>query len=166
MNLPADASLDQSNTPDGYYRRSNGMLHQITTQSPQEAPNLSRLDAMSLAELKTLVRRLACQCGMVAGMSKEETAQAMMDELASIALRPGIGTQLRSDINARIAAIDKWMDRSEGKPVQKQLIAAKIETRDMTDPTMVKDLARRLDFILANPAVKLTGHIPKTLDVD
>ena len=22
------------------------------------------------------------------------------------------------------------------------------------------------DFILANPAVKLTGHIPKTLDVD
>ena len=126
------------------------------TETTQEHADLSRLDSMGLEELKTLVRRLACQCGMVAGMTREETAQAMMDELAAYALRPMIGTALKADINARIAAIDKWMDRAEGKPIQKQMIAAKIETSSGDTHKDRLELARKIAFLMADPALTIS----------
>ena len=125
----------------------------LPPEKPQEALDLSRLDGMTRDELKTLVRRMARQCGMAAAMTKEETRQAILDRYAAEAINP------RTHTKDFVVAGAHWLDREDGKPVQKQILAAKIETRDMTDPTMVKDLARRLDFILANPAVK-------TLDVD
>lgn len=68
---------------------------------------------------KPLARRLLCQCGAVAFMSKEEKAEAMRDELARIALMPVIPSlNLKADIDSKMKAIDKWLDREEGKPVQ------------------------------------------------
>lgn len=112
---------------------------------------IEKIEAMTRDELITLVKRLACQCGLVASMTREETAQAMLDELATYALRPMLGTALKADINARILAIDKWLDRTEGKAVQKQMIAAKIETRAVNDPDRLMDAARRIEFLLARP---------------
>lgn len=80
------------------------------------ADEVARLDGMTRGELLTLVRRLACQFGLVAVMTKDETAQAMRDVLADTALRPIVaGLSMKADIQARLAAIDKWLDRSEGK---------------------------------------------------
>lgn len=35
--LPADASSDQNNCPDGYYRRSNGMVMQLPDKQPKDS---------------------------------------------------------------------------------------------------------------------------------
>lgn len=123
--LPNDASKDQSNCPDGYYRRSNGMVMQLPRAEPQQsAPDLSAqahadaIDLMTHDELKTLVRRLLCQCGAVARMTDEETAQAMLDVLAETALKPVIhGTSMKADITARLTAVERWLDRKKGKPI-------------------------------------------------
>ena len=106
---------------------------------------LASLDAMSKAELITLIKRLLCQCGTVAMMTDEEQAQAMLDRLAAASARNGAKT---ADI---VASVTAWMDRKQGKPVQKQLIAAKIETRASNDPDLLKDAARRIEFLLARP---------------
>ncbi len=128
MNLPADASNDQSNCPDGYYRRNTGMLHQIGELQPESpaAPDLSVVEGKTHAELLALVHRMACQCGYVAAMSEEETAQAMLDTLANTALKPIVqGVNMKADIASRMAAIDKWLDRTKGKSVQR--IEQKVE---------------------------------------
>lgn len=125
MDLPSDASSDQSNVPTGYYRRNTGMLHMLSAQSPAFTPQnltddeLRALDGMSREDLIALVQRMARQCGMVAAMSEEQTAQAMFDTLAHTALRPiAEGGNMRADITARMTAIDKWLDRTRGKPAQ------------------------------------------------
>lgn len=70
-------------------------------------------------QLTTLVRRLLCELGTASLMTKEETAQAMLDTLANTALRPIVaGLNMKADIQARMAAIDKWLDRERGKPAQ------------------------------------------------
>ena len=79
---------------------------------------LAAIEGYSLDELKTLVRRLLCQCGAYAMMTQEETAQAMLDTLAEIALRPIAGANLKADIQSRMNAIDKWLDRTRGKAHQ------------------------------------------------
>lgn len=126
MNLPADASNDQSNAPPGYYRRINGMLHQLQANDTETGSNalteaqLSALDAMTKEELIALVQRMARQCGMVAAMSEDETAQAMLDTLAHTALKPIIqGVNMRADIQNRLSSIDKWLDRTKGKAIQR-----------------------------------------------
>ena len=78
--------------------------------APAESVDLSRLDSMTPEELKTLVRRLACQCGMVASMSEGETAQAILDRFANEALT--------SDVKQAIGAGTAWFDRTKGKPGQ------------------------------------------------
>ena len=59
MNLPNDASADQSNCPDGYYRRSNGMVMQIPAiqQAQQSSPAVDINDSGALKALamETLV---------------------------------------------------------------------------------------------------------------
>lgn len=80
----------------------------------------ARLDSLSIERLHALCRRLLCQCGHVALMTKEETAQAMLDELAMVALKPVVvGLNMRADIQSKLAAIDKWLDRERGKATQR-----------------------------------------------
>ncbi len=125
MNLPGDASQDQSNCPPDYYRRSNGMLHQkpmdnvpTDTQSPLSAEELSGYESYTIDQLKTLVRRLICQCGYAATITDEETAQAMLDVLAETALKPVLhGTSMKADITSRLTAVERWLDRKKGKPI-------------------------------------------------
>lgn len=79
-------------------------------------------------QLTTLVRRLLCELGTASLMTKEETAQAMLDTLANTALRPIVaGLNMKADIQARMAAIDKWLDRERGKPAQSQAIELKVK---------------------------------------
>ena len=89
---------------------------------PPELPVQQQSDVdlaqMPRGELEALARRLLCQCGLAAVMTKEETAQAMLDMLAETALKPVGGMTLKADIQSRLAAIDKWLDRVQGKPGQ------------------------------------------------
>lgn len=92
------------------------------TQPPANAitaEEIARLEGMDKESLIALIRRFACQCGIATMMTKEETAQAMRDVLAETALKPIVaGLNMKADINARMTAIDKWLDRSEGKAAQ------------------------------------------------
>ncbi len=88
-----------------------------STLSPHEA---TEIDAMPLEKLRELCKRMARQCGLVAAMSEEETAQAMLDTLAHTALKPIIaGLNMRADIDSRLKAVDKWLDRTQGKAIQR-----------------------------------------------
>lgn len=73
--------------------------------APKEYP---KLDTMTRDELLALCKR----CGMVeqALMTKEEVAEAMKVRLAHIALT--------GDVKDALAAIERWLDREHGKPVQ------------------------------------------------
>lgn len=105
--------------PDNYQMKGNLPKSAAATTQADSIPNLTRLDEMSREELIALVERMARQCGMVASMTKEETAQAMRDVLAETALRPIVaGLNMKADIMSRMAAIDKWLDRAEGKAKQ------------------------------------------------
>lgn len=75
-------------------------------------------------ELSALVMRSLAVYGAIAILTEEETAQAMLDVLAEIALRPVVPTaNIKADIQSRLAAIDKWLDRTRGKPAQSILQA-------------------------------------------
>lgn len=87
-----------------------------STVNALTAEDIAKLEGMSRDELKALCRRFACQCGLSTMMTKEETAQAMRDVLAETALRPIVlGLNMKADIQSRMTAIDKWLDRTEGK---------------------------------------------------
>lgn len=118
---------------------------------------LAVLGSMSKEELVVLVGRMARQCGLVANMSKEETVQAMLDVLAHTALRdisPGIN--MRADIQSRIAAIDKWLDRERGKPAQyieeKKTIDMNVRARREIQ-ALDKDGLREIRNILNNSVI-------------
>ncbi len=81
--------------------------------------DMAKLDSMSREELIVLVERMARQCGAVACKTEAETAQAMLDTLAHTALMPIVsGLTMKADIQSRLSAIDKWLDRTKGKPAQ------------------------------------------------
>src|SRR6185369_707220 len=81
--------------------------------------DISNLDTMSADDLRALCRRFACQCGIAASMTDEETAQAMLDVLAETALRPiALGAGIKADMRSRMEAISSWLDRKKGKPKQ------------------------------------------------
>ncbi len=81
----------------------------------QEALLLSLPDA----SLYALVMRSLAAYGAIAAMTEEQTAQAMLDILAETALRPITpGINIKADIQSRLNAIDKWLDRTRGKPSQ------------------------------------------------
>ncbi len=75
-------------------------------------PDLSRLDGMDREGLISLIQRMARQCGMVACTSEEELRQAFLDRMAHIGLTAKAAEAL--------AAIEKRMDRVEGKAMQRQ----------------------------------------------
>ena len=113
--------------PEGYFRDNDGMLMQgnVAPQSPPQSPQidptaLEGLNALDRDQLLSLCRRMACQCGLVAMMTDDETAQAMLDELAHTALKPlKLSVNIKADIQSRMAAIDKWLDRKQGKAIQR-----------------------------------------------
>ncbi len=87
--------------------------------APLSVEDIGKIEGMTADELKALVYRMARQCGTVACKDDTETAQAMLDVLAETALRPiAPGVNMRADIQARMGAIDKWLDRTKGKPAQ------------------------------------------------
>lgn len=112
MNLPLDASKDQSNCPAGYYRRKDDMLHQIegvTKSASDSSPDLSRLDSMTPDELKSLIKRISgARWGEVALMSADERYAAIIDKAAYLALTA-------SDVNEFIKAGTQYMERTKGK---------------------------------------------------
>lgn len=73
---------------------------------------LPLLDAIKDEEFKGLLKRLLNIYGEVAGLTEEETAQAIMDRLATFALT--------KDAKDAITAGREWFDRKQGKPMQKQ----------------------------------------------
>lgn len=92
--------------------KSNGKVNDVVPGSNAiTEAQLAKLDAMSRDDLIALVRRMACQCGLVAAMSEEETARAMLDRLAEEALKRS--TQGRD----AISTINAWLDRKQGKPI-------------------------------------------------
>lgn len=108
--------------PANYTMKGNGSKPVILPESP----DIPRLDTLSREELIALVERMARQCGMVAAMSDAETAQAMLDELAHTALKPIVaGVNMKADIQSRMNAIDKWLDRKQGKPQQSVTVTEK-----------------------------------------
>lgn len=137
MNLPADASNDQSNAPHGYYRRTNGMLHQLQPNDVETASNaiteaqLSRLDSMSREELVGLVRLCNVDAVAIALMSKAEIAESMLQKLAVNALTSKDAKQTLENVNA-------WLDRERGK-------AAAIQVNAQSSGNMTIQIVRFCD---------------------
>ena len=80
----------------------NGAQQPIITPS-----ELSRLESMSNAQLIDMVKRMACQCGLVALMSEDEREQALFDVLATKGIKA-----------MDVPAIKEYFDRKKGKPIQ------------------------------------------------
>lgn len=98
-----------------------------TTASVIDLSDAGAIDAMPIDELRALCKRMACQCGLFARMTQEETAQAMLDVLAETALKPIVmGLNMKADIQSRMTAIDKWLDRKQGKPTQAVTMSANL----------------------------------------
>lgn len=146
MNLPSDASQDQSGCPNDYYRRVNGMLHQIPAISnteAQESVDLTRLDEMSREELVALVKTICgARWGEVAGMTEDEIADSMKLKLAH-------GGLTQTDIWKALPAMKEWFDRAKGKAPQS--IAMKIEDNTLTKVATERLL--RLASMLDDPIV-------------
>ncbi len=99
--------------------------------------DLDALDTMDAESLRKLIRTVAGAAGWVelALMDKKIVAQAMRLELARIALSPLVpGSNLKADIQSKMVAIDKWLDREEGKPTgsSPQINMAMIDNLDVT----------------------------------
>ena len=112
--------------------------------------DLSILDSMLQSELHALCARLLCQCGLAATMTEEQTAQAMIDLLAETALRPiSPGLNMKADIQSRLNAIDKWLDRKKGKAIQ----SIDMNVRDTRMDKLEIDKLIRLASMLDDPVI-------------
>lgn len=121
MNLPADAAQDQSNCPPDYYRRSNGMLHQIPADNApvaSETPDLTRLDEMSREELITFIKTVSGAIWGYALDDNEQKAEAARLKLYNMGMSA-------TEVHKVVPALDKWFDRTAGKAPQS--IAMKVE---------------------------------------
>ena len=81
-------------------------------QNIVDEQTLARLGTMEKSELVALVKRMARQCGFVAMMSEDDIRQAFLDRMAHIGLT--------GKAQEALAAIEKRMDRVEGKAMQRQ----------------------------------------------
>ena len=118
MNLPADASNDQTNCPPGYYRRNTGMMHQLpeTVTSDKDtlsASDMARLKDKTHDELITFIRTLTGALGMIplGLLSQDELKACTRLRLAELAINC-------KDDKTALAAIGQLLDRLEGKPLQ------------------------------------------------
>ena len=98
----------------GEYRVSgNSQKDNATSPSPLTDAEVANLESLSNAELISLVKRMACQCGLVANMSEKQIYQAGLDRLAKLFL-----TLPESEAKEIGNTFDKWCDRTKGKPKQ------------------------------------------------
>ena len=100
--------------------------------------DLGVIDQMDAPALRTLLKRIGGHSLKIGLMTKQEIGEAMMHRLAVKALDPAGRDTL--------AAIQQWLDREKGKAVTP--IAAQIVVKE-EKPIEVKELARRVDFLLA-----------------
>lgn len=163
MNLPIDASTDQANCPPGYYRRANGMLHQLTADvevrigedSLSEA-DLSRLEGMSKEELLTLIKRVSGAIWGYALQDDTERAEAARLKLYNLGMTS-------SEVHKVVPALDKWFDRTSGKAPQS--LALTVENKglsQLTDEKLLR-LERELARITGQEAVLIAPE-PKRLE--
>lgn len=100
-------------TGDPLPKSSNGT--KTTTDNPPaeplSIPSLDDCALLSKEELLDLVRRMACQCGLIAAMTDEQVYRAGMDRLAHLAL-----TLPKSEARHISTVFDRWADRYKGKP--------------------------------------------------
>lgn len=82
-----------------------------STWSPTKE-EVDQISAIPSESLRTLVLRILSQQGLITCMSEEQTAQAILDRLASFALT--------HEAKEAITAGREWFDRKQGKPMQKQ----------------------------------------------
>lgn len=142
----------------GEYRVNNSNIQSVANKPEITPSELSRLESMSNADLIDLVKRMACQCGLVASMSDEETAQAMLYTLAETALKPIVmGPNVKADIQSRMNAIDKWLDRKKGKPVQSLDMNVKDDRMNKMDIDRLIRLAAQLDDPVIIPPMPSPG---------
>lgn len=108
--------------------RANPQKLEQNTQINDKSPlDLAGIDTMDVEELRDLCKRMACQYGLIARMTQDETAQAMLDTLAETALKPIVrGLNMKADIQNRMSAIDRWLDRTKGKPAQSLQLDANV----------------------------------------
>lgn len=119
MNLPADAATDQSNCPPDYYRRNNGMLHQIPACNaiqPNEpslsASDIARLEQMTREELLEIMQKCIAAAGWInLGLLTEiEIKSVLRLQLLDMGVRS-------KDDKVKLSAINQLLDRIEGKPM-------------------------------------------------
>lgn len=117
MNFPSDAAIDQSNVPDGYYRRTNGMLHQKPADSQQQSSPGEPIDLDDPAALRTL-------------------AKSALVEIVQTAPRNV----------ALVGAIRELLDRVDGKAVQTLQVDQRITHNTlavhMTSEQLDREIAR------------------------
>lgn len=161
MNLPADASEDQSNCPPDYYRRSNGMLHQLgldESPPPPEHADLSRLDSMGLEELKTLVRRVcAARWGEIALMSEDEAYEA-------VCLKMLHGGLTQSDVWKALPPLREWADRRRGKAPQSIAMTVESKGIDKLSDERLLRLESQVARMTGEDAIVIPAE-PKKLDM-
>lgn len=131
-----------------------GMSTNAATAQSSSLPeiDIDKLEGMTKEQLITLLKTIYVAIGWVdiALMDKSTVAEAMRLELARIALSPLVaGTSLKADIQSKLAAIDKWLDRTEGKPLQTQVIEQKSTTTINYDAT---------DRFLESLGIKVIEH--------
>lgn len=134
--------------------------HSKPPETAQDTPDLSALEGLSKDELIALVGRMARQCGMVACMTEEETAQAMLDRLAHVALTAGV--------KDAVGAINAWLDRVQGRPTQRieqrtLEVHVDIDARRQEARGKAEQLLTRLATISGNAHVIESVKIPKPL---
>ncbi len=165
MNLPSDASTDQSNVPQDYYRRTNGMLHQIQATTAQQSPSdaidpetLSSLQTMPKDALISLIQRVSGAMWGVGLKTKEEIAEAFKLKLA-------IGGMNEKDMFKALPIMREWFDREMGKAAQS--IAMTVEDKGLgklSDERLLR-LEQELAKMTGLEAVLIPPQ-PKKLDID
>lgn len=99
------------------------VVHDVTII---DEATLSTLDQMDAEALRSLIRRMARQCGMVACQSEEEIRQAFLDRMAHIGLT--------AKATEALAAMEKRMNRVEGTPMQRtQSMVAVADAQNAVD---------------------------------
>jgi type IV pilus biogenesis protein CpaD/CtpE len=112
MNLPADASKDQSNCPPDYYRRNNGMLHQLQPEQPvNEVKPLSddELRLMARDKLSALLQSLDAKSNpsLVLAVARE-----VMDRIEGKPMqRIKQDTTVSFDLKANSALLNRFREK-------------------------------------------------------
>lgn len=89
-----------------------------TDKAPKSAPDLSAIDSMDADSLRKLIRTTAGAFWGYALTDRKEIAEAMKLRLAHIGLT--------ADVKDALVAIERWLDREEGKPNQSVQLDASI----------------------------------------